>query len=248
MKIISIFLVIICHAILFLAFIDAEEDILLADFSSEGLTERHQQQEYFLPKYPHQSEEYVITVDIGIESDWSFPITHKQAPEIIIEKIVVMPEIIQPLEPKIQPIQTSIEPIRTQTVSSTTQKSANNQQSQKGTGLGNRDAVGKGSGKNNIDGPAGFVNGNSDQTILRNIQRCYPLISRQRGEQGLAIVRIHVDIHGNVARTEIIQSTNFSRLDKCALESVKSLNAKPKIINGKKIPSHFDQSIRFRLN
>ncbi|WP_096777476.1 energy transducer TonB [Wohlfahrtiimonas populi] len=230
----------------------------MTDFSSEGLTELNSESTTFQSKYLHQNDAYVITVEL---SDWTYPNTTelpieepKTIPEIQTEPAIQ--ETIQPEaksesapEPHIQPKKTVPKPEKTTTQKTVkSAKPANNTHNQKGTGSGNRNAIGSGTGKNSIDGPAGFTNGNSDQTILRNIQRCYPLISRRRGEQGLAIVRIHVDANGNSTKTEIIQSTNFSRLDKCALESVKSLKVKSKVVNGKKSSSHFDQPIRFRLN
>lgn len=250
MKLLSILFVIFCHSALFLVFIHTENELLMADFSSEGLTELNAEQETFKAKYPHQDDAYVITVEL---SDWTYP---NATQEIPIEEPKVTPEItIEPMiqepipEPQTQSKKIAPKPEKTITqkpIQST--KPANSTHNQKGTGSGNRNAIGNGTGKNSTDGPAGFANGNSDQTILRNIQRCYPLISRRRGEQGLAIVRIYVDANGNSTKTEIIQSTNFSRLDKCALESVKSLKVKSKVVNGKKSPSHFDQPIRFRLN
>lgn len=252
MKLLAVIIVIICHAALFFSFLKAESDLLMADFSSEGLTELNHENNPFMPKYKHQDKAYVITVDVDIQSDWSFPTfiepvkIDEPPPETVVEKVI---ETVNPIEapmprPPAAPKKTTEAPKSPPKKTS----SSNQQQAQKGTGAGNRNAIGKGSGHNSIDGPAGFANGNSEQTILQNIQRCYPRISRQRGEQGLAIVRIHVDQHGKITRKELIQSTNFSRLDKCALESVQSLNVKPQIKNGQKIPSHFDQSIRFRLN
>ncbi|GAA5097548.1 energy transducer TonB [Wohlfahrtiimonas larvae] len=220
----------------------------MADFSSEGLSQSNAEQSTFQPKYQHQNELYVITVEL---SDWIYPNATQEPPieepEAIseIHTELVIQESIQPeTDPKPAAPPKEIAP---QKIASPT-KPANSARNQKGTGLGNRNVIGSGTGKNAIDGPAGFANGNSEQTILRNIQRCYPLISRRRGEQGLAIVRIYVDHNGNSIKTEIIQSTNFSRLDKCALESVKSLKVKSKISNGQKTSSYFDQPIRFRLN
>jgi len=251
MKLLSILFVIFCHSALFLVFIHTENELLMADFSSEGLTELNTEQDNIQSKYPHQDDAYVITV---VLSDWTYP---SATQEILAEEPTVIPEIQtepaiqEPIQPEIKPQpapEPQVQPKKTTPKSTKSTKPANSTHNQKGTGSGNRNAIGNGTGKNSTDGPAGFVNGNSDQTILRNIQRCYPLISRRRGEQGLAIVRIHVDANGNSIKTEIIQSTNFSRLDKCALESVKSLKVKSKVVNGKKSPSHFDQPIRFRLN
>lgn len=231
----------------------------MADFSSEGLTELNAEQTVFQSQYRHQDDAYVITVEL---SEWTYPNTTQEIPteepkvalEIQTETVIqepIQPEIKpQPApEPQIQPKKNVSKPkaiVAQKPIAST--KNANSTHNQKGTGSGHRNTIGNGTGKNSTDGPAGFVNGNSDQTILRNIQRCYPLISRRRGEQGLAIVRVYVDANGNATKTEIVQSTRFSRLDKCALESIKSLKVKSKISNGQKAPSYFDQPIRFHLN
>ena len=251
MKLLSILFVIFCHSALFLVFIHTENELLMADFSSEGLTELNTEQNNFQSKYPHQDDAYVITVEL---SDWTYPNSTQEIPAEapkVTPEIAIEPTIQEPIQPEIKPQpapEPQVQPKKTTPKPAKSTKPTNSTHNQKGTGSGNRNAIGNGTGKNLTDGPAGFVNGNSDQTILRSIQRCYPLISRRRGEQGLAIVRIHVDVNGNSTKTEIIQSTNFSRLDKCALESVKSLKVKSKVVNGKKSPSHFDQPIRFRLN
>ncbi len=253
MRLFSVLLVLFCHSLLIFVLVFTEDELLMADFSSEGLSASQAESEIFQPKYQHQDDAYVIAVEL---SDWTFP----NAQEIVIEQPKIMPKITsEPIieetenqsetipEPKAPAQKPAPKKVVTQKPIQSP-KSTNNTHTQKGTGSGNRNAAGIGSGKNSTDGPAGFINGNSEQTILRNIQRCYPLISRRRGEQGLAIVRIHVDANGNSTKVEIIQSTQFSRLDKCALDSVKSLKVKSKVTNGQKSTSYFDQPIRFRLN
>lgn len=238
MKIFSILFVILCHSLLILLFLNTENELLMADFSSEGLSEFNAEPSVFKSPYQHQNDAYVITIEL---SDWTYPNTTQEIPA---KEPKVIPEIQTKIKP--QPVPEPQAPPKKTTPKPT--KPTNSTHNQKSTGSGNRNAMGSGTGKNSTDGPAGFVNGNSDQTILRNIQRCYPLISRRRGEQGLAVVRIYVDAHGNSTKTEIVQSTNFSRLDKCALESVQSLKVKSKVNNGQKTSGYFDQPIRFRLN
>lgn len=242
MKVFSIVFVAACHAALFFALIGIEGELLIADLSSEGQSEM-QLDDAITTKYPHQSTEYIITV---IDSDWIFP-NYVEPPKATEREIKDTPTPTQTL-PDTQ--NSTPEPKPTKQATQTTPKKqiTTASQTQTSTGAGQRNAIGKGSGNNSYDGPAGFSNGNSQQTILNNIQRCYPLISRKRGEQGVAIVRIHVDANGQTTRTELIQSTKFSRLDNCALESVRSLKVKPKIMNGKSTASYFDQTIRFRLN
>ncbi|MBS7817645.1 energy transducer TonB [Wohlfahrtiimonas chitiniclastica] len=104
-----------------------------------------------------------------------------------------------------------------------------------------------GSGQSSQDGPAGFINGNSHASIDRNINRCYPLTSRRRGEQGRVIVRIFVNEKGALVNKKVVQSSGFSRLDRCALDAITDLKVKPAIKGGKAISSHFDQPIEFRL-
>lgn len=251
MKVFSIVFVATCHAALFFALIGIEGELLIADLSSEGQSEI-QHDDAITTNYPHQSTEYIITV---IDSDWIFPNyvdPPKAAEPEIKDTPIITPAEITPTPPQTLPDTQNItpKPKPTKQATQTTPKKQTTtaSQTQTSTGAGQRNAIGKGSGNNSYDGPAGFSNGNSQQTILSNIQRCYPLISRKRGEQGVAIVRIHVDANGHTTRTELIQSTKFSRLDNCALESVRSLKVKPKIMNGKSTASYFDQTIRFRLN
>ncbi|MBS7827308.1 energy transducer TonB [Wohlfahrtiimonas chitiniclastica] len=104
-----------------------------------------------------------------------------------------------------------------------------------------------GGGQSLQDGPAGFINGNSHASIDRNINRCYPLISRRRGEQGRVIVRIFVNEKGALVNKKVVQSSGFSRLDRCALDAITDLKVKPAIKGGKAVSSHFDQPIEFRL-
>lgn len=104
-----------------------------------------------------------------------------------------------------------------------------------------------GSGQSLQDGPAGFINGNSHASIDRNINRCYPLISRRRGEQGRVMVRIFVNEKGALVNKKVVQSSGFSRLDRCALDAITDLKVKPAIKGGKAVSSHFDQPIEFRL-
>lgn len=180
------------------------------------------------------AERYII---MTIDSDWLFPKAIDHAALLA-------------MEPEAPPI---IEP--TKTIPSTPQKSPPTPLSQspaashkKSHTMGN--AIKKHAhegGKNLKDGPAGFINGSSHASIDRNIQRCYPLISRRRGEQGRVIVRIFVNAQGALVDKKVVQSSGFSRLDRCALDAIADLKVKPAIKDGKAAASHFDQPIEFRL-
>lgn len=246
MRIILILIVISAHAFLIKNLMTNNDMMGFSDLSSEGLTELSAQTETkALPKFLHQNEERVITVEIG--SDWLFPNAIVPEPDPTPEpKAEPIPEpepipVSKPIKvetPKAQPTQPKAAP----------KAAKNNQQiNRKGTGQGERNAVGRGTGKNNTDGPSGFSVGNAEQLILKNVNKCYPLISRQRGEEGVATVRIHVDAKGNVTHVELIKPAAFSRLNKCAIAAVKGIKVKPKIVNGQPTSSHFDKAIRFRL-
>ena len=56
---------------------------------------------------------------------------------------------------------------------------------------------------------------------LDKIRPRYPLGARMRGEQGVTTVRVVVNARGRAEKTEIVQSSGFSSLDRAAIEAVK---------------------------
>lgn len=60
----------------------------------------------------------------------------------------------------------------------------------------------------------------SDASYLQNPRPEYPRISRQRGEQGRVLVRVLIGVDGSAQKSEIGQSSGFTRLDQAALSAV----------------------------
>ena len=58
--------------------------------------------------------------------------------------------------------------------------------------------------------------------ILRGIESCYPEISRRRGEEGIVRINLYINHQGQMERTEIMQSSGYARLDRCAEQAVNS--------------------------
>ena len=56
--------------------------------------------------------------------------------------------------------------------------------------------------------------------ILRGIESCYPEISRRRGEEGIVRINLYINHQGHMERTEIMQSSGYARLDRCAEQAV----------------------------
>lgn len=62
----------------------------------------------------------------------------------------------------------------------------------------------------------------STADYLRNPQPPYPAASRRLGEQGKVLLRVLIDVDGSPKEAQIRQSSGFARLDKAALETVRT--------------------------
>jgi len=62
-----------------------------------------------------------------------------------------------------------------------------------------------------------------------------PLLSRRAGEQGLVQLRILVDAQGRLKEASIKKSSGFERLDKAALEDIKSARFSPYLLQGQPV-------------
>lgn len=141
------------------------------------------------------AERYII---MTIDSDWFFPKAIDHAALLAIEPeappIIAPPKIVKPTPQNSPPTPSPKSP----------SKPAIHKKSNATSNPSH------GSGQSLQDGPAGFINGNSHVSIARNINRCYPLISRRRGEQGRVIVRIFVNEKGALVNKKVVQSSGFS--------------------------------------
>lgn len=62
-----------------------------------------------------------------------------------------------------------------------------------------------------------------------------PLLSRRTGEQGIVHLRILVDAQGRLKEASIKKSSGFERLDKAALEDIRSARFSPYLLQGQPV-------------
>lgn len=81
-------------------------------------------------------------------------------------------------------------------------------------------------------------------TIHAQIQGCYPEASKRRGEEG--VVYLSVFKEGDKLQVEVVTSSGYTRLDRCAIDAVKKVLQK---IDPKQVPANGFQlkPIRFQL-
>ncbi len=60
----------------------------------------------------------------------------------------------------------------------------------------------------------------SDADYLQNVRPPYPPMSKRLNEQGKTTVRVLIGVDGSPQRAEIVQSSNFERLDQAAVATV----------------------------
>lgn len=82
---------------------------------------------------------------------------------------------------------------------------------------------------------------------LRNPPPRYPEESRQRGEEGLVRLLIHVGKEGAVRRVRVKQSSGFELLDDAAVKAVGRWRFEPARLAGLAVDSKAEVPIRFRL-
>ena len=75
----------------------------------------------------------------------------------------------------------------------------------------------------------------------------YPPASRRKGEEGVVQLRVLVNEHGRAERVEIIQSSEFVRLDDAARAAVMRALFKPYLENGRAVAVYAIVPIRFQL-
>jgi len=81
--------------------------------------------------------------------------------------------------------------------------------------------------------------------ILKNLK--YPEIARKAGVEGTVIVKITVDIKGNVVKTEIIQSLGNNGCDEAAIAAIKKVKWKPAMQRDRPVKVQIAVPIRFKL-
>jgi periplasmic protein TonB len=73
----------------------------------------------------------------------------------------------------------------------------------------------------------------------------YPALSRRLGEEGTLMLKVELDESGRISKTQIVESSGYSRLDNAALSAVKTWRCQPAIQNGQPVRSVALQPFNF---
>lgn len=76
----------------------------------------------------------------------------------------------------------------------------------------------------------------------------YPLVARQRGQQGRVVLRVTVSAGGQAENVEIKTSSGYRLLDQAALKTVKSWRFRPARQNGQAVGVVLEVPVAFRLD
>lgn len=82
---------------------------------------------------------------------------------------------------------------------------------------------------------------------LSNPKPPYPNLSRRLGEQGTVMLRVLVSVAGESARIELKSSSGFPRLDRAALNAVRSWRFSPATRGDRAVEAWVLVPIRFSL-
>lgn len=75
----------------------------------------------------------------------------------------------------------------------------------------------------------------------------YPAISRRMGEEGKLVLRVELDEDGRIDDARVINSSGYDRLDKAALEAVRSWRCRPSMRDGQPVRAVALQPFNFVL-
>ena len=75
----------------------------------------------------------------------------------------------------------------------------------------------------------------------------YPRLSLRAGEQGSVLCLLHLDAQGRVLRVEVEESSGHSRLDRAAVDQLKTWRFAPGTLGGKPVESTYRHRVRFEL-
>lgn len=81
-----------------------------------------------------------------------------------------------------------------------------------------------------------------------NMVGSYPLMSQRFREQGTVRVRFLIKRDGTVNNAEIMRSSGYPRLDKAAMDAVKTWRFTPATEDGKPVDSWYQTELTFKLN
>ena len=76
----------------------------------------------------------------------------------------------------------------------------------------------------------------------------YPMLSKRRGETGIAYVHFVVDLSGRIDDIELNKSSGYDRLDDAALAAMHDSSCKPYLEDGKPVRAAYTQPFDFSLH
>ena len=82
----------------------------------------------------------------------------------------------------------------------------------------------------------------------RIVQPDYPMLSKRRGETGIAYVRFVVGLTGQIGNIELKKSSGYGRLDDAALDAMRDSSCKPYLENGEPVRAAYTQPFDFNLH
>jgi periplasmic protein TonB len=75
----------------------------------------------------------------------------------------------------------------------------------------------------------------------------YPMLSKRRGETGVAYVHFVVGLSGKIENIELKKSSGYSRLDDAALDAMRNSSCKPYMEDGQPVRAAYTQPFDFSL-
>lgn len=76
----------------------------------------------------------------------------------------------------------------------------------------------------------------------------YPTQSRRLGEEGVATVRMVINVQGRVAEANIVKSSGYPRLDKAAIESAYKMRCAAPMKDGRAVETTATKPFRFNID
>jgi len=96
--------------------------------------------------------------------------------------------------------------------------------------------------------PSGPVTvGDLDEKLLEGNPPRYPLESRRKHEQGTVVLRLLIGTDGRVSDIAVAQSSGFPRLDRAALQAIRSWRWQPTVRDGQPVEIRGLYSMPFTL-
>ena len=84
--------------------------------------------------------------------------------------------------------------------------------------------------------------------IINQLDIRYDEVSRRRGEEGAVGILLEIDSSGNPRNIKIAKSSGYPRLDRIALNGIRSSRFSPTLKSGRPVNSQIEYTIIFRLD